>query len=467
MTPSFGVEFEFDIVKSNGTVITRPYGPGRLTIRNWGWQDDPTAAVELRSPIFTSIDEAAAEISAQFKFWTDFLPRYAPFAYNSEDRSLGQHIHVGAVDGWLEREDRECFAVAVANIYPFLAALHAQPTPSRRGLFSNYTFPIWEDGWRIPSSEHYCEISDSHHNTVELRIFDSNIPQASLAVAWILLELAEATFSGKFDPPELDRARYRKERDVALCHGLKALDIKGSLTYLLKAVGDIELPRVPAVREILYLSAKYRLNPYNVYLASNIRPFNYFRRMFCNADKYVDNIEPSAEDSIAKILRDVKERAGALKTLGDLIRETSPPEPIGKLFNLFPRSYVARRIKYGDYSISRINDVPHMDVYSVADRVSHLLRHHTIGPSLDLTVEDVIRSPVRFYVFSVTDEASRRSEVLAVIGVNVSESTVVAAAVDRRYRRLGILRLLLDNVENRLSQKLKLPDHLSAVGVID
>jgi ribosomal protein S18 acetylase RimI-like enzyme len=101
-----------------------------------------------------------------------------------------------------------------------------------------------------------------------------------------------------------------------------------------------------------------------------------------------------------------------------------------------------------------------MDIYSVADRVRHLLRYHSIGPRLDMTVEDVIRSPIRFYVFAVTDDAGRRSEILSVIGVNVSEAEVVAAAVDRRYRRLGILRLLVDIVRDRLGRPLKLPDYL-------
>jgi hypothetical protein len=457
---SFGIEFEFDIIKSNGTVITRPYSPARLTIRNWGWQDDPTAAVELRSPVFTSVEEAADEISAQFKFWTEFLPRFAPYAYNSENRSLGQHIHVGAADEYLEWEDRKLFAVAVANIYPFLAALHAQPTPSRRGLFSNYTFPIWEDDWSVPSSEHYCEISDSHHGTVEFRIFDSNIPQVSLAVSWILLELAEATFSGRFDPPELDKARYRKERDLALMHGLKALDIKSYLKYLLEAVGDVELPRCTAVREVLYMAVKYRLNPYNVYVSSDLRPFYYFRQMFCNADKYVDNMATQEAGPVAKILRDVKERASALKTLSDLIREASPPEPINKLFSLSPRSCVAKRIKCGEYTISRIGDVPYMDVYSVADRVRHLLLYHSIGPSINMTVEEIIKTPVRFYVFATTDEAIRRSEIIGVIGVNTAEAEVVCAAVDRRYRRLGVLRTLVNVVGDRLGRPLRLPDYL-------
>jgi hypothetical protein len=467
MRTSFGIEFEFDIIKSNGDVITRPYPRGRLASLNWGWQDDPTAAVELRSPIFTSIEEAAEEISGHFRFWAEYLPRCAPFAYNSQGRSLGQHIHVGRIDEYLNFSQRKNFAIAAANIYPLLAALHAQPTPSRRGLFSNYTYPIWEDDWDVPSSEHYCEISDSHHNTIEFRIFDSNIPQVTLAVAWLLTELAKVTFSGNFVATSIDKIKYRKERDIALTHGLKALDIKGHLTYVLEAVGDVELPKVQSVKEILYIAVKYRLNPYNIYAATNPNPFSYFRRMFCNADKYIDNLELKTENSVSKILRDARENANTLKTLSDLIRAVSPPEPVSRLFNLSPRSYVAKMIKSGDYSISRIGDVPYMDVYSVADRVRHLLRYHSIGPALDMAIEDIIKTPIRFYVFAITDSVSCRSEILGVIGVNVAEAEVVAAAVDRRYRRLGILRLLVDIVRDRLGRPLKLPDHLGASGGID
>jgi hypothetical protein len=460
MRTSFGIEFEFDIIKSSGDVITRPYPRARLASFSWGWQDDPTAAVELRSPIFTSVEDAAGEISEHFRYWAESLPRCAPFAYNSPGRSLGQHIHVGTVDGYLDFSQRQNFAIAAANIYPLLASLHAQPTPSRRGLFSHYTYPIWEDNWDIPSSEHYCEISDSHHNTVEFRIFDSNIPQVTLAVAWLLTELAKVTFSGNFVATDIDKIKYRKERDLALMHGLKALDIKSHLTYLLKAIGDVELPKLPSIREILYMAVKYRLNPYNIYAATNPNPFNYFRKMFCNADKYIDNLELKTENSTSKILRDVRENANTLKTLGDLIRAVSPPEPISKLYSLSPRSYVARMIKSGDYSISRIGDVPYMDVYSVADRVRHLLRCHSIGPALDMAIEDIIKTPIRFYVFAITDDICHRSEILAVIGVNVAEAEVVAAAIDRRYRRLGILRLLVDIVRDRIGRPLKLPDYL-------
>jgi GNAT superfamily N-acetyltransferase len=121
---------------------------------------------------------------------------------------------------------------------------------------------------------------------------------------------------------------------------------------------------------------------------------------------------------------------------------------------------VAKRIKCGEYTISRIGDVPYMDVYSVADRVRRLLRYHSIGPSIDMTAEEIIKTPIRFYVFATTDEAIRRSEIIGVIGVNTAEAEVVAAAVDRRYRRLGVLRTLVNVVKDRLGRPLRLPDYL-------
>jgi ribosomal protein S18 acetylase RimI-like enzyme len=461
MAVSFGIEFEFDVVTETGRVISEVFYPGRRYIPTWYYQDDTTTAVELRSPVFTSIDHAIKEISEQFNYWTSELDGYAPYPVCRRGRSLGQHIHIGRPTRPLRHREKVNLAHAAANIYPFLAAIHAQPLPSSRGLTSHFTAPIWEYGWEIPNRDHFCEISDSDNGTVEFRLFDSNIPQVALVNAWILTKIAEKAFSEDFAKVELDRDNYRRDRHLALRFGLSAIDIRRHLEYLLKMVGDIKIPEYPFLREILYLAVRHRMSPFNIYHMSRADPYNYFKSMFTNPDKFIENLDEPKNARLREILRDTAKNVDKIERLSDLIGISPESRPLLKvedmLFTRLPRSYVAEKVNRGEYSISRIHDVTDMSVYDVAAQVEHLIRHHALFGPTDITADYVIHSPVRFYVYTVYNRFSKREEILAAIGVSMPTAEVMVLAVDRRYRRLGIAEALIDYVRSECARPIILP----------
>jgi hypothetical protein len=461
MAVSFGIEFEFDVVTKTGRVIAEVFYPGRRYIPTWYYQDDTTTAVELRSPVFTSIDHAIKEISDQFNYWTSELGEYAPYPVCRRGRSLGQHIHIGKPTRPLRHREKVNLAYAAANVYPFLAAIHAQPLPSSRGLTSRFTAPIWEYDWEIPNRDHFCEISDSDNGTVEFRLFDSNVPQVALVNAWVLTKIAEKAFSENFAKVELDRDNYRRDRHLALRFGLSAIDIRGYLEYFRNIVGDIKIPEYPFLREILYLAVRHKLNPFNIYHMSRADPYNYFKSMFTNPDEFIENLNEPKNSRLREILRDTAKNVDRIERLSDLIEISAGSRPLLKVENMpftrLPRSYVADKTNRGEYSISRIHNVTDMSVYDVAAQVEHLIRYHRLFGPTDITAEDVIRSPIRYYVYTVYNRYCRREEILAAIGANMSTAEVVVLAVDRRYRRLGIAEALIDHVKFECGRPLILP----------
>jgi GNAT superfamily N-acetyltransferase len=454
MTVSFGIEFEFDVVHKSGRVISEVFYEGRTYIPSWYYQDDHTAGVELRSPVMTSMDQAISEISQQFNYWAETLEDYAPYPVNRGRRTLGQHIHIGRPTRRLRGREKVNLAKAAANIYPFLAALQAQPLPSRRGLTSSYTLPIWVFNWDIPNEDHFCEISDSHNGTVEFRLFDSNVPQISLVNAWFLTEIAKKAFSENFPGIDVDKEQYRKDRGLALRYGLKALDVRRYLEYFRNIVGDIRIPGYPFLKEILYMAVKHRLNVFNVFHLSRADPYAYFRSMFCNPDKFTENLDGPKSETLVRIIRDTTENADDIEKLSDLIELASGPQLVPGLQQDIPyhsqnlplRSYVAERIRENSYNIRRISEVYNMDMYDVAERIEYLLRYHGDNYVNPIGAEEIIQSPIRYYVFTVLNRANNREDILGSIGIDMRTGEISSLVVDRRYRRLGIARILIGYV---------------------
>jgi ribosomal protein S18 acetylase RimI-like enzyme len=465
MTVSFGVEFEFDICSRSGGIITRGSSAFRELVEGWDWQDDPTAALELRTPILTSMDQAISEIKRQFTYWLDIFGDHTPYPVNRKGRSLGQHVHVGRPTRPLKTREKINMAHAAANLYPLLAALHAQPIPSTRGLTSRYTAPIWEYNWDIPNQDHYCEISDSHNKTIEFRLFDANIPQVTLAACWILTKLAERAFSENFTFVEVDRERYRRDRQLGLKFGLGALDLKSYLEYFRSLVGDIRIPELQSVKEILYLAVRHRLSPSNIYMLIRPDPFKYFRAMYSNPDKYLDNLTEcgteKGPEKLGEIIRDTERNVDHVERLGDLIElaSTSRPsiKPIRPLFERPPRSHVAEKLGRGDFCICRIYEVTGLSVNDVAKRIEFLISRHKIFGPENITAEEVIHSPIRYYVLTVFNGFLAREEILGTIGIRMSTGEVTALAVDRRYRRLGVGKALINYVKGECNVPLIMP----------
>jgi GNAT superfamily N-acetyltransferase len=460
MTVSFGIEFEFDVIHRTGRIISSPWPEGRVCIPTWGYQADPTAGVELRTPVLTSIENGLEQIKQQFEFWANHLETYAPYTFNGPGRSLGQHIHVGRANRPLNVRERKALAHATANVYPFLAALQAQPLPSSRGLTTRYASPIWLYNWDIPNADHYCEISASHNGTVEFRLFDANIPQVALVNAWLLTEIAKKAFSRSFNGIEVDRERYRRDREIALRYGLRALDVRHYLEYLKSVVGDIRIPNHAFIKEILYLAVKYRLNAYNILNSSHVNRFMYFRKTFTDPSRYMEHViglsDISRNNSLIPVFRDVvrnSENVSRLSDLLELVGKSIPTvTPVVEIpmhsRNLPARSYVANCVANRDYRIRRIREVYGMSVYDVAERIQYLIRHHGDGYVNEVSVTDIVEGQTRYYVFTIYNEVTNREDVIACIGITVSTGEVSSLVVDRRYRRLGIATILMDYVRS-------------------
>jgi ribosomal protein S18 acetylase RimI-like enzyme len=458
MDVSFGIEFEFDVIKSDGSKITREFPRGRIPIDTWDYQEDRTCAVELRSPIFTSIDQALEEISNQFNYWCYELEGYAPYPYNSNGRSLGGHIHIGLRNRSLDYDESNVLGYTIANVYPFLVAIQAQPIPSVRGLRSTWLRPLWDVGYEIVDYDHYAEINYSHHGTLELRLFDANIPQTSLTNAYILTEISKTVLENLDNGKDIDESRYRRDRNLALRYGLRALDLAYYLNYIKDICGDLEIPSYPFLKEILYLTCKYRLNVWNILRLTNVNEYYYFKKMFTNPSGYLENIvglmNVRNDSRLYSIISDTIQNSGSVSTISDLIRLAEATVPTVSRIDEIPlhsrnlpsRTYVRECIQVGTYRIRRITDVPGYTSYDVAERISYLLRHHGDGYTNILEPDQIIDDPRRFYVLTVYDNSSNRYAIVGCIAIRMSSGEISSLVVDRRYRRLGIANVLLRHV---------------------
>jgi N-acetylglutamate synthase-like GNAT family acetyltransferase len=112
------------------------------------------------------------------------------------------------------------------------------------------------------------------------------------------------------------------------------------------------------------------------------------------------------------------------------------------------RSVVREAIQNGSYQIVRIAEVRGLSVDEVADHISRLLTQHGEGLVNVLRPIEIIRSPSRFYVFVAQDRHSNQIQICGAIAIHVNTGEIGSLVVDRRYRRLGISRLLLQHVIN-------------------
>jgi GNAT superfamily N-acetyltransferase len=466
MEPSFGIEFEFDLILKNGRRIRDVAPRARRFVDGWDYQDDHTCAVELRSPVFRDLDHAVSEIERQFNYWCDVFQDVAPYPYSVNGRSLGMHIHIGLPNRCLHYHEVDVVGKSVANVYPFLAALQCQPVPSERILRSAYLRPLWAYDYEITDDDHYAEINFNAIGTVEFRIFDANVPQVALVNAWIMREIAKVMLENQNLDVRVNRERYRHDRNMAIRYGLKALNILNYLQMIKNMIGNVAIPSYPFVRELLYLAVKYRMNAWDIMRAVTqslgTREFEYFRAMFKNPRDFMSNVMSVINNSMhdvvdercKQIILDALENSRNLNTLDDLIalaRTFAPEVPSIYVIpfhskNLPSRSYVKRCIDLHYYRVCRINEVDNTPYDDVAGRIHYLMRHHGDGFVNVLSPEDVINRPERFYVFVVPDPDNRREVVLGCIAVRMSTGEISSLVVDRRYRRLGIAKILIKTV---------------------
>jgi len=468
MAISFGVEFEFDFIGRRGGTSVEPDSRYARTGR-WGYQPDRTAGSEIRSPVWTSINEAVDDIKEEFEYWISVNDEIVPYAYNRGGSRLGQHIHIGKPERELELREKRKIAKAIVQVYPFLAGIHMQPIPSHRAIEGTYCRSISGEIDEIPIEDHYVEISDSHHGTVEFRIFDSNIPQASLTVAWIMQQIASKTLDSN-DPvevPEEYKRKYSSERSNVLRYGLPSLNI---IQYLQKTkeLGNVsELPSVTCVREILYLVSRYGLNPYGVLDYTKANHYNYFKNMFTNPSEFLSNLLSIRGIEHRDKVMQWKEEAQNVSNIDMLIgiaiaslqaiRSQLQAQGQAKaqlqtqtkaLQTMLRRSEVEQFIRVGAYAIRRIYELEGKTDREVAEEISNLMQRDGDGFVNVMDAETIIRTDKRFYVFIVMNPRTRQWEVIGAIAIRMADGEISSLVVDRRFRGLGIARKLVINVMN-------------------
>jgi len=469
MSVSFGVEFEFDYIKPNNHVEVFSGVPPRYRARNWDYQSDYTASTELRSPVFTSLEQFINECNQQFGVMVERDPELIPYMCNSRTRSLGQHMHIGKPNVMLSEETRIKIASSIIQFYPWLASIHAQPIPSTRGLTTSYARSMANYRSPICFYDHYAEISGSHLGTVELRIFDSNIPQASLVCAWLITELTKKALRNRLNENSINFDAYHEERQKALRYGLVALDVSGYLRRLKSVLGNIEIPDIPALKEALYLMARYRLNFYGVWKYADIKPYDYMKVQLSDISKFLENIlrvdyakhrekiatwiveaqqienldqliglSVAVDSALAQQLYNVVESRIAEQP--ELARRIESNRSLG-----LGRSEVRTALERGYYRIVRINEVARLSVEDVANQISNWLTNHGEGLVNPLSAREIIESGARFYVFMAYEPVNWDYQLCGAIAVHRRNGEISSLVVDRRFRRLGIARILLNH----------------------
>ena len=471
MSVSFGVEFEFDYIDQNNrrevfSGVQPPY-----LAPNWGWQPDYTASSELRSPVFTSLEQFITECNNQFGNMVNGRLRLIPYMCNDRGRSLGQHMHIGKPNLRLAHETKRRIAKAMVGFYPLLTAIHAQPIPSHRGLTTTYALSLarYND---VLGHDHRCEIDDSHNGTVEFRLYDANIPQASLTCAWIATEIAKKAFRNRDlgNNGDIDFRAYDLERANALRYGLIGLNVTDYLRRLKAVLGNLEIPNISAIREALYLMARYRLNFYGVWRYTNVKPYDYMKAQLSDCSKFLENIlrvndaqhtdkisqwiseaqqienldqliglSIGVDRSLAQTLTEAIEQR--IETQPSMVRAITQNASIG-----LGRSEVRTCLERGFYRIVRINELNTLSASDVAERISYLLNYHGEGVVNPLTAREVIETDFRFYVLVAYDRVSGAEQICGAISIHMRSGEIRSLVVDRRFRRLGIARALLAHV---------------------
>jgi N-acetylglutamate synthase-like GNAT family acetyltransferase len=257
---------------------------------------------------------------------------------------------------------------------------------------------------------------------------------------------------------ELERERYRSDRGNGLRHGLVGLDLPRYLREIRELTEINELPEIPALKQLLYLTCRYYMNAYNVKSTLRVNDYEYFKSMFLNPDRFLENIvnldglrdrervlgwiaEAERVESVDELIGMAEAtRQTVVTTL--LERPEGIPVRVQVAVRGVTRSQVRECLATGQFGICRINEVPEVPVERVAERISELIRLHGDGFTNGLDARGVIESPQRFYVLHVYPT----NEIVGCIAVHMREGEISSLVVDRRFRRLGIARRLLERV---------------------
>jgi hypothetical protein len=192
----FGMELEANFIGKRG-IVRHVYSPYACP-QGWGYQSDPTAGTELRTPVLKTVKEGLKEIQ-KLKFWSERNNGVAlHFKGNRYYSRIGGHIHISIWNGGSNVTSERLIdtVTKVYRILPFCYFINANGyfngALSRRMAYHPYS-PYIDSYHRLTDEYHLREYRDEvHHNreynTIEFRMFDANVPIIQLTVFWLIRE---------------------------------------------------------------------------------------------------------------------------------------------------------------------------------------------------------------------------------------------------------------------------------------
>jgi len=271
---TFGIEYEFDFINPYGRV--RGYGDPYSMRPYIVVTSDATAGAEIYTKPFTEIDELLDVFDRYFNEWLRYSDTIPFMQSGAIHRSMGVHVHLGFADRSVTSHEGISIAVGVRPLIPFLAALSSNPTPSKRLKDSTYCRPLYE---QPVGSSHYVEVNFADEGTIETRPYDTNIPQVTATIAYLLHETEKysikeiltkhSSMALKYhweDIAGVTSAWYRVNRDNAY-KGVHAVDQMPILRTLHSVVEANRLNEFPSesIRDVLYLSLVEQRTPSTIW----------------------------------------------------------------------------------------------------------------------------------------------------------------------------------------------------------
>jgi hypothetical protein len=311
---SFGIEFEGNCRSKKGIIINPDVINNRyFCIDGWGYQTDPTATFELRSPVFKDINEAFISIKNMFKEWINYNDGIVPFFKpNKLHKSVGGHIHIGiGKDKKLNKEMAQKLTDKIIKFLPYLYFINANGTITRhlscRLIDKPYTLLKEENEISDETRQEFWLNKD--HGTIEFRRFDANIPAVQLAIIFLMKSVLESNIQKTnismniFQKIVRDCCSYPTKYNVLL-------DVRKEFEVL----RDLDISNLPfPVKQVLVLSFCFLKNP-----STFVGTFSYD---FCrNATENCGFLEENHfKGEKKKIVSLVNKIAKESKTLGDLL----------------------------------------------------------------------------------------------------------------------------------------------------
>ncbi len=312
MRPSIGVEWEYDTIAKNVGGEYHYSKTQLLPNEEVDVQDDQTVATEIRLGPYTSIRKFAEDWQRILNKINIRYKNSVPCTKGSaSNESIGQHHHLGVLyldpgitfSDW--KDIRQKIGRNMRKMLPFFEALYTNDPQSdyksyRMTCRTNYCTPI-HDGTAITFNDRYAEINGrDDHGTVEVRVYDSHLPQVALTVARMEMAIIKATCE-RSTMPQKPYVNYSIERKKATEQGVAAIDVQNYWNWFLKHFGKeyIQLAKedggfLDCELEILFNALNNKMSPTDLSAISGIRgaekEFVFFKKAFSDVTKFVEHL---------------------------------------------------------------------------------------------------------------------------------------------------------------------------------